>query len=191
MKLLHSEGSVCCAHPQILNNATWYRDMSLLRFLSTLCLAVVPFEFQQLVGALAAVYGIVLLPALGCFQYHAASCCFDQLSVLAGDVGTQFRLSSMTARDVVRSRVESGMLRLYTAVGDQPMFLLVGDGISYTEFSYQLLQAYDFAYLYEHHDCRLQVSPSQPSSRLQLSSTPPYLPTLPKPKPIPSHPSPA
>lgn len=30
-------------------------------------------------------------------------------------------------------------------------------GISFTEFSYQLLQAYDFYYLYKHHDCCIQV----------------------------------
>lgn len=31
-------------------------------------------------------------------------------------------------------------------------------GISFTEFSYQLLQAYDFWYLYQNHECRVQVS---------------------------------
>lgn len=31
-------------------------------------------------------------------------------------------------------------------------------GISFTEFSYQLLQAYDFWYLYHEDDCRIQVS---------------------------------
>lgn len=30
-------------------------------------------------------------------------------------------------------------------------------GISFTEFSYQLLQAYDFWYLYQNHGCRIQV----------------------------------
>jgi tyrosyl-tRNA synthetase len=33
-------------------------------------------------------------------------------------------------------------------------------GISFTEFSYQLLQAYDFWYLYKHHDCRIQLGGS-------------------------------
>lgn len=30
-------------------------------------------------------------------------------------------------------------------------------GISFTEFSYQLLQAYDFYYLHKNHACRIQV----------------------------------
>jgi tyrosyl-tRNA synthetase len=33
-------------------------------------------------------------------------------------------------------------------------------GLSYTEFSYMLLQAYDFVYLNEHHNCQLQVGGS-------------------------------
>src|SRR5690606_10388382 len=33
-------------------------------------------------------------------------------------------------------------------------------GISYTEFSYMLLQAYDFAHLRQHHGCELQVGGS-------------------------------
>jgi tyrosyl-tRNA synthetase len=33
-------------------------------------------------------------------------------------------------------------------------------GISYTEFSYMLLQAYDFLYLFDHHQCRLQLGGS-------------------------------
>lgn len=33
-------------------------------------------------------------------------------------------------------------------------------GISFTEFSYQLLQAHDFAHLYKHHGCRVQLGGS-------------------------------
>ena len=35
-----------------------------------------------------------------------------------------------------------------------------GDGISYGEFSYQLLQSFDFWHLYNTESCRLQVSAS-------------------------------
>lgn len=35
-----------------------------------------------------------------------------------------------------------------------------GSGISFTEFSYQLLQAYDFAHLHERHGCRVQLGGS-------------------------------
>ena len=48
----------------------------------------------------------------------------------------------MLAKDSVRSRLESE------------------HGISYTEFSYMLLQANDFRHLYEHHDVELQMGGS-------------------------------
>ena len=55
------------------------------------------------------------------------------------DVGKHFTINWMTAKDSVRSRLESE------------------NGISYTEFSYMLLQAYDFYHLRTQHDCELQV----------------------------------
>jgi tyrosyl-tRNA synthetase len=58
------------------------------------------------------------------------------------DVGKFFSLNVMLAKDSVKSRME----------GD--------GGISYTEFSYQLLQAYDFYHLRKTHDCELQIGGS-------------------------------
>lgn len=58
------------------------------------------------------------------------------------DVGKSFRVTEMLAKDSVQSRLESE------------------EGISFTEFTYQILQAYDFLYLYEQHGCRLQVGGS-------------------------------
>lgn len=55
------------------------------------------------------------------------------------DVGKHFRVNSMIKRDIVARRLES----------DQ--------GISYTEFSYQLLQALDFLHLYRAYDCTVQI----------------------------------
>ncbi|HRE06141.1 MAG TPA: tyrosine--tRNA ligase [Opitutaceae bacterium] len=55
------------------------------------------------------------------------------------DVGKYFSLSSMLAKDSVRSRLESE------------------SGISYTEFSYQLLQANDFYHLRSTLNCELQI----------------------------------
>ncbi|MCP4913405.1 MAG: tyrosine--tRNA ligase [Oligoflexia bacterium] len=55
------------------------------------------------------------------------------------DVGKRFRLSEMLAKDSVKSRLNSDA------------------GISYTEFSYQMLQAYDFAYLNKKHNVKLQI----------------------------------
>ncbi len=56
------------------------------------------------------------------------------------DVGKHFPINKMLARDVVRNRLESG--------------------ISFTEFSYQLLQANDFYELHVRHGCALQFGGS-------------------------------
>lgn len=54
------------------------------------------------------------------------------------DVGKHFSLSTMLSRDTVKRRLEN-------------------DGISYTEFSYMLLQANDFVQLRRNHDCVLEI----------------------------------
>lgn len=54
------------------------------------------------------------------------------------DIGKHFPLNTMLARDTVKRRLET-------------------DGISYTEFSYVLLQANDFVQLRRNYDCVLQV----------------------------------
>lgn len=56
------------------------------------------------------------------------------------DIGKHFSINMMLNRDSVRMRLEDRE-----------------HGISYTEFSYILLQSYDFLYLNEHYGCRLQV----------------------------------
>ena len=53
------------------------------------------------------------------------------------DIGRHFSVNRMLA-------AESYKMRLKT-------------GLSFIEFNYMLLQAYDFWYLYRHHDCRLQM----------------------------------
>jgi len=58
------------------------------------------------------------------------------------DVGKHFTVNYMMAKDSVKSRLERE------------------EGISYTEFSYMLLQAYDFLHLFEHHQCKLQAGGS-------------------------------
>jgi len=55
------------------------------------------------------------------------------------DVGKHFSVNQMIARESVRKRLTERE-----------------QGISYTEFSYALLQAYDFAHLYAEHGCELQ-----------------------------------
>jgi tyrosyl-tRNA synthetase len=66
---------------------------------------------------------------------------FSYLSFLR-DVGKHFPVNVMLAKDSVKGR-------------------LAGDaGISYTEFSYMLLQAYDFVHLNRQHGCELQIGGS-------------------------------
>ncbi|WP_439674623.1 tyrosine--tRNA ligase [Embleya sp. MST-111070] len=57
------------------------------------------------------------------------------------DVGKHFSVNQMLARETVKSR-------------------LAGEGMSYTEFSYVLLQSYDFVELYRRHGCTLQIGGS-------------------------------
>jgi len=59
------------------------------------------------------------------------------------DVGKHFTINVMMEKESVRKRLEDR---------DQ--------GISYTEFSYMLLQAYDFYHLFKEHGCRLQIGGS-------------------------------
>ena len=56
------------------------------------------------------------------------------------DVGKHLSVNYMMAKDSVKTRLETG--------------------ISFTEFSYQLLQAYDFYYLYKNHGVKLQMGGS-------------------------------
>ena len=59
------------------------------------------------------------------------------------DVGKNFPVNVMLAKESVKSRLER-----------------VDGGLSYTEFSYMLLQAYDFVHLHEQYGCELQVGGS-------------------------------
>ena len=59
------------------------------------------------------------------------------------DVGKNFPVSVMLGKDSVKSRLERQ-----------------DSGLSFTEFSYMLLQAYDFAYLAKHRSCKLQIGGS-------------------------------
>ena len=58
------------------------------------------------------------------------------------DVGKNFPVSVMMAKDSVKTRLGSDA------------------GLSYTEFSYMLLQAYDFVHLNQKYDCELQIGGS-------------------------------
>jgi tyrosyl-tRNA synthetase len=58
------------------------------------------------------------------------------------DVGKHFRVNQMVKKDAIAARLESQ------------------EGISYTEFSYQLLQALDFLELYRSHGCTMQIGGS-------------------------------
>ena len=58
------------------------------------------------------------------------------------DVGKHVTVNQMVAKDSVKSRMSDG------------------NGLSYTEFSYMLLQANDFRHLCEHHGCEMQLGGS-------------------------------
>ena len=59
------------------------------------------------------------------------------------DYGKHFSINSMIAKDSVKSRLQNRE-----------------QGISYTEFTYMILQAYDFYHLYENSNCKLQIGGS-------------------------------
>ena len=56
------------------------------------------------------------------------------------EVGKHITVSYMMAKDSVKTRLDTGL--------------------SFTEFSYQLVQGYDFLFLFENHNCRLQMGGS-------------------------------
>ncbi|MFK9091161.1 tyrosine--tRNA ligase [Bacillus salipaludis] len=56
------------------------------------------------------------------------------------DIGKHIGVNYMLAKDTIASRLETG--------------------ISFTEFTYTILQAMDFNHLYEHHNCKLQIGGS-------------------------------
>ncbi len=58
------------------------------------------------------------------------------------DVGKHFRVNQMIKKDAIATRLESN------------------EGISYTEFSYQLLQGFDYLHLYREFGCTLQTGGS-------------------------------
>ncbi|TNE45173.1 MAG: tyrosine--tRNA ligase [Deltaproteobacteria bacterium] len=73
---------------------------------------------------------------------------FDWLSGLSTieflrDVGKHFSVNAMMGKESVRARIQRE-----------------GEGISYTEFSYMILQSYDFLRLLEDHNCTVQIGGS-------------------------------
>jgi tyrosyl-tRNA synthetase len=59
------------------------------------------------------------------------------------DVGKHFSVSNMISKESVKQRLDRD-----------------GEGISFTEFTYMLLQSYDFSELYQRHNCTLQIGGS-------------------------------
>jgi tyrosyl-tRNA synthetase len=58
------------------------------------------------------------------------------------DIGKHYRVGTMIKKDIVASRLNSA------------------EGISYAEFSYQILQGLDYLHLFREYDCRLQTGGS-------------------------------
>jgi tyrosyl-tRNA synthetase len=60
------------------------------------------------------------------------------------DVGKHITVNYMMAKDSVKNRITADD----------------SEGMSFTEFTYQLVQGYDFLHLYKHHDCTIQMGGS-------------------------------
>ena len=61
----------------------------------------------------------------------------------AREVGKRITVNYMMAKDSVKKRLSSE-----------------GEGMSFTEFTYQLIQGYDFYHLHKHYNCKLQMGGS-------------------------------
>lgn len=61
----------------------------------------------------------------------------------AREVGKRITVNYMMSKESVKKRIEAD-----------------GDGMSFTEFTYQLIQGYDFYHLHKHHNCLLQMGGS-------------------------------
>jgi tyrosyl-tRNA synthetase len=68
------------------------------------------------------------------------------------EIGKHFRVGKMLAKDAVSARLNSE------------------HGISYTEFSYQILQGYDFLELFKRHGCTMQIGGSDQWGNLTSGS---------------------
>ncbi len=62
----------------------------------------------------------------------------------ARDVGKRITVNYMMAKDSVKKRLNGE----------------IGEGMSFTEFTYQLIQGYDFYHLHKHYNCKLQMGGS-------------------------------
>lgn len=60
------------------------------------------------------------------------------------DIGKHLTVNYMMSKDSVKKRLSSES----------------GSGMSFTEFTYQLVQGYDFLFLYQHYQCKLQMGGS-------------------------------
>ncbi len=67
--------------------------------------------------------------------------CTISLTDFLRDIGKHFTVNTMLAKESIKARLNN-------------------EGISYTEFSYMLLQAFDYLTLFEKHDCTLQMGAS-------------------------------
>lgn len=81
-----------------------------------------------------------LSPGAGLVLNNAEWLCELNLVEFLRDIGKHFSVNQMMVRDSVRTRLETRE-----------------QGLSYTEFTYMLLQAYDFLALHDRHGCTLQM----------------------------------
>lgn len=82
-----------------------------------------------------------ILTPLACSRIVNNADWYNKMSFIdfIGNMGRNFRMGDMLARSSVKSRLDSS------------------SGMSFTEFTYQILQAYDWLHLYQTHGCRFQL----------------------------------
>jgi tyrosyl-tRNA synthetase len=102
-------------------------------------LAVVRANSKKVAAQIASVFGSKNFKLVNNYDWLKK---LDTISFLR-DVGKHFTVNSMLAREYVNERVSDESA-----------------GISFTEFSYALLQAYDFLYLNQAYGCDVQVGGS-------------------------------
>jgi tyrosyl-tRNA synthetase len=76
------------------------------------------------------------------------------------DIGKHFTINYMLAKESVKARVASPQRGLMAESPNGQKEMIASEGMSFTEFSYMLLQSYDFLTVFDRYGCTLQMGGS-------------------------------